>query len=449
MGRIKIAAVLFFLACVPSAWSQSQIDQQLKEAGVCARCHVVSVMEWGMSGHRKAGTTCISCHGESVGHVKDERNNVKPDHIPHGVAIAGLCATCHAAGCPKSNKTADCQSCHHVHALIDPNKEMPNKDDRLTQLTLKWQDSARHMAEGERLVKAEQWDKAKVEFQAALQDRPDDPAAAARLKLCEHHLKPGLQGFEIVSKELDGPTGLPVEVRVPDTDIALMLVPGGDMDIGSDQFPNAKPVHTVQVGAFYLGKYEVTQGEWKSLMGSNPSTPPAKGVTDASRLPVNQVSWEDAQAFVRKLNEKVAGGGFRLPTEAEWEFAARAGEPGFAWDLARVAWFNQLPGSVYGPDRGAAPVPVGSKQPDRLGLFDIQGNVWEWCSSLYLPYPYDSSDGRESLTAPGLRVLRGGGYADSAEYLDPAFRHGERPQRRLPWNGLRIARTVPASVAAH
>ena len=171
-------------------------------------------------------------------------------------------------------------------------------------------------------------------------------------------------------------------------------------------------------------------------------------MNDADRMPVNQVSWEDAQSFVRKLNERVAGGGFRLPTEAEWEFAARAGEPVIRLGPCARGVVQPVPGSVYGPDKGSAPLPVGSKQPNRLGLFDMQGNVWEWCSSLYLPYPYDASDGRESPTAPGLRVLRGGAFADTADYLDPAFRHGERPQRRLPWNGLRIARNVPASEPA-
>jgi formylglycine-generating enzyme required for sulfatase activity len=394
-------------------------------------------MEWGMSAHRKVGTACINCHGNSLGHVKDERDNVKPDRIPRGAAIAALCATCHTAGCPQSKKTADCQSCHHVHALIDPNKEPPSTDERLQQLSLKWQDSARHVAEGERLIKAEQWEKARSEFQAALQDRPDNPVAAERLKVCERRLKPGLPGFETVSKDWDTRTGLPVEVRIPGLGIALMLVPGGEMDIGSDRFTNAKPVHTVRVEAFYLGKFEVTQAEWKALMGRNPSAHQDKSSANADRMPVNQVSWEDVQAFVQKLNERVAGGGFRLPTEAEWEFAARAGEPPFAGELARVAWFNA-------PEQ-SGPLPVGSKQPNKLGLFDMQGNVWEWCSSLYLPYPYNAADGRESPTAPGLRVLRGGGFADTPDLLDPGFRHGDRPQQRLPWNGMRIARSVPAN----
>jgi formylglycine-generating enzyme required for sulfatase activity len=398
-------------------------------------------MEWGMSGHPNAGTTCIACHGESAGHVKDERDNVKPDHIPHQAAIAGLCATCHNTGCPQTKKTSDCQTCHHVHALIDPNKQPTVKEQRVEQLGLNWQSSARHVAEGERLVKAEQWAKAQSEFQAALQDQPDNQVAADRLKICERRLQPGMPGFEIVSKNWDSRTGLPVEVRIASLDIALVLVPGGAMDIGSDQFTGARPVHTVRVDPFYLGKFEVTQGQWKSLMGSNPSAQQGKDSANADRMPVNQVSWEDAQSFVRKLNEQVPGGGFRLPTEAEWEFAARAGEPVSAGELARVAWFNA-------PTQALAPLPVGSKQPDKLGLFDMQGNVWEWCSSLYLPYPYDASDGRESPTAPGLRVLRGGGFADTAEYLDPAFRHGERPQQRLPWDGLRIARSVPANQTA-
>ena len=435
MGRIIIAVILF-LTGLPSAWSQSQIDQHLKEAGVCARCHVVQVMEWGMSGHPKAGTTCIACHGASLGHVKDERDNVKPDHIPHGAAIAALCATCHTAGCPQTKKTADCQTCHHVHALFDPNKPpAASKDERLGQLTLQWQDAARHVAEGERLVKAEQWEKAQREFQAALREQPDYQVAAESLKVCERRLQPGMPGFEIVGKDWDPRTGLPVEVRIAGLGITMVVVPGGAMDIGSDQYANAKPVHTVWVDPFYLGKFEVTQGEWKALMGSNPSAQQGKDFANADRMPVDQVSWEDAQSFVQKLNERVAGGGFRLPTEAEWEFAAR---PVSAGELTLVAWFNA-------PEQSSAPLPVGSKQPNKLGLFDMQGNVWEWCSSLYLPYPYDASDGRESLTAPGLRVLRGGGFADTAEYLDPSFRHGERPQQRLPWDGMRIARSVPAN----
>jgi hypothetical protein len=325
MGRIVIAAFLLSTG-LSSAWSQSQIDQPLKEAGVCARCHVVSVMEWGMSGHRKVATDCVACHGSSRGHVADERDNVKPDRIPRGVATAALCVTCHTAGCPQTRKAADCQTCHHVHGLIDPNKPPSSKDERVEQLTPKWQASARHVAEGERLLKAEQWEKAQSEFQAALREQPDKRIAAERLKVCERRLKPGMPGFEIVNKDWDTRTGLPVEVRIAGLGIALVLVPGGARDIGSDRLAGSRPVHTVRVEPFYLGKFEVTQAEWKVLMGSNPSAHQGKDFANPDRMPVEQVSWEDAQSFVRKLNERVAGGGFRLPTEAEWEFSARGGE---------------------------------------------------------------------------------------------------------------------------
>ena len=434
MARMMAAAFLLAAAMAP-AWPQSAPDAQLKQAGVCARCHVISVVEWGISRHQQAGTGCVDCHGASRGHVADERNNVKPDRLPRAAAIAGLCATCHTAGCPKSKRTDACQTCHHVHALVDPNKPPSSQDERLEQLIQKSQAAARHVGEGRRLATIERWTEARAEFQAALKEEPDNQIAAQFLKLCERRLAPALAGFEIAGKDWDAGTGLPREVRIAELGTRMVLIPGGDADIGSERFAGSRPVHTVHIEPFYLGKYEVTRAEWKALMGADPSA--QKSPTDADRLPVEQVSWEDAQAFVGKLNQRVAGGGFRLPTEAEWEYAARAGGPADASTLERVAWFNA-------PVQTSGPRPVGSGQPDKLGLFDMQGNVWEWCSSLYMPYPYDSSDGRESSSAAGLRVLRGGGFADTADLLDPAARHAERPQRRLRWNGLRIARGVPA-----
>jgi formylglycine-generating enzyme required for sulfatase activity len=434
MARMMTAAFLLAAALGP-AWPQAAPDAQLKQAGVCARCHVISVVEWGISRHQQAGTGCVDCHGASRGHVVDERNNVKPDRIPRAAAITGLCATCHTAGCPKSKRADACQSCHHVHALLDPNKPPATQDERLEQLTRKSEAAAGHLGEGQRLAKQERWEQARGEFQAALAEEPGNHVAAQFLKICERRLAPALAGFEIAGKDWDAGTGLAREVRIAELDVRMVLIPGGDADIGSERFAGSRPVHTVHVEPFYLGKYEVTRAEWKVLMGTDPSAQQGSG--DAGRLPMEQVSWEDAQAFLGKLNQRIAGGGFRLPTEAEWEYAARAGEPADAATLERVAWFNA-------PAQASEPLPVGSRQPNKLGLFDMQGNVWEWCSSLYLPYPYDVSDGRESLSTVGLRVLRGGGFADTADLLDPAARHAERPQRRLRWNGLRIARSVPA-----
>lgn len=352
MKRLALAILLPWLAL---AWQDP--DQQLKEAGVCARCHVISVVEWGVARHWKGGTNCIACHGASKGHVIDERNNVKPDRLPREAAIAGLCLDCHKDGCPKSRQKASCQNCHHVHALINPNAPLS----------------------------------------AAL----PAPAPASS------------------SKRRDATAGLPRESLVPGLDLTMVLIRGGDVDLGSNTIPNARPVHTVRVRPLYLSAREISEGQWQSIMGPRP------GLSSDPNLPATRISWQDAQAFLAKLNATVPGGGFRLPNEAEWEFAARAGDtPDDALDRQ-------------------APRPVGQGTHNSLGLFDMCGNVWEWCSSLDRNYPYDASDGRESASAPGLRILRGGGFSDTAGWITPATRHAERPDRRLPWYGFRIARTVP------
>jgi len=213
-------------------------------------------------------------------------------------------------------------------------------------------------------------------------------------------------------------------VSVAGLGIAMILAPGGEFEMGSDLFPNAVPAHTIKVKPFYLGKFELTQVEWRAVMGSNPSYQQGASFPDADRMPVEQVSWQDCQAFVRKLNERVPGGGFRLPTEAEWEYAAQAPEQ-------------------YHHTESAAPKAVGKGKPNRFGFYDMLGNVSEWCSSLYRPYPYSARDGREDPGAPGLRVLRGGGFADLERWVDSSARHSDRSDRRLRWNGFRLARNIP------
>jgi formylglycine-generating enzyme required for sulfatase activity len=172
-------------------------------------------------------------------------------------------------------------------------------------------------------------------------------------------------------------------------------------------------------------------------------------------MPVEGISWADCQALIQKLNERVPGGGFRLPTEEEWEYAARAGsvEPFQTRDLAGVAWFRENAGRQPAAEGASlassayAPRPVGAKASNRWGLYDMQGNVWEWTSSAFLPYARPAA-GPESPTATALRVLRGGGFIDSAETLDYALRHADRPDSRFRWNGLRLARSVPGRQAA-
>ena len=186
-------------------------------------------------------------------------------------------------------------------------------------------------------------------------------------------------------------------------------------------------------------------------MGANPSAHQGEKYAGPERMPVEKVSWDECQKLVEKLNELVDGGGFRLPTEAEWEYACWAGATTAptASELPELAWI--LESSAYDKPNaegllnisGYGPHAVGSHPPNAWGFFDMQGNVAEWCSSLWQPYPYSVGDGREVLTAPGQRLLRGGSFADTADTVHPAFRHNERRQRRFRWNGLRIARSVP------
>ena len=157
----------------------------------------------------------------------------------------------------------------------------------------------------------------------------------------------------------------------------MIFVEGGKFKMGSkgkDALADEKPLHVENVESFSIGKYEVTQKEWEAVMGSNPSY--FKG----SDLPVENVSWDDCQEFIKRLN-RITGLSFRLPTEEEWEYAARGGKKSLGYkysgsdDIDRVAWYDQ--------NGGTRTSNVGLKKPNELGLHDMSGNVWEWTSSKY------------------------------------------------------------------
>ena len=435
---------------VPAGSALKPRMREFEGSGVCGRCHVVSGLEWGFSKHRKEDTDCEACHGPSLAHVADERNEAKPDNVPEGPAIAKLCRSCHESGCEETDEQHSCEKCHHVHALIDPSEPPQIKDDRLTKLLAHWQQFNQKMAQGDQQAQRHQWKQAQQTFQAALELIPGNRRARSQLTMCRRRLRPKLPGFAIQGDTFDAATGLPREVTVAGLDAPMLLVPPGDFDIGSDNLADSRPVHTVHVDAFYLGRYEVTQAEWQSVMPDNPSVHQGKGFAHAARMPVEHVSWNDCQEFLRRLNKQTPGGGFRLPTEAEWEYACRAGSGLLSEsDLAERAWFganSTRQAKSKGPFlqlEAFAPRPVGTRKANAWGFSDMQGNVAEWCSSLSVPYLYRSDDGRESLTATGLRILRGGSYADAARLLEPALRHTERPNRQLRFNGLRLARDVP------
>jgi formylglycine-generating enzyme required for sulfatase activity len=162
----------------------------------------------------------------------------------------------------------------------------------------------------------------------------------------------------------------------------------------------------------------MTQQEWMAIMGANPSAN-----QQSPNLPVEQISWDDAQAMLQKLNAKIPGGGFRLPTEAEWEYAAG----------------NSVEGAYFARRQTR---PAGEGKPNKFGLYNMQGNVWEWCSTLFKPYPYVADDGRESQSEAGMRILKGGGFQDTEEVLDPALRHAERSNRKFRYNGVRLVRSA-------
>lgn len=165
-----------------------------------------------------------------------------------------------------------------------------------------------------------------------------------------------------------------------------------------------KPAHQVTVGSFYICKYEVTQKLWKAFMGSNPSW------TKADNMPVEWVNWVTAQKFIRKLNA-FSGKKFRLPTEAEWEYAARGGNRSHNYlysgsdDINEVAWWQDNSGDKLHP--------VGTKRPNELGLYDMTGNVYEWCSDWQAPYTSGAQTNPKGPQTGSWRVMRGGNQSSS------------------------------------
>jgi len=192
------------------------------------------------------------------------------------------------------------------------------------------------------------------------------------------------------------------------------------------------PVHRVRISqGFEIGKYEVTQAQWEAVMNSNPSS--FKG----ANLPVEDVSWDDAKKFIGRLNARNDGYVYRLPTEAEWEYACRAGSTGdYAGDLDAMAWYSE---NSEGKSH-----PVRKKQPNAWGLFDMHGNVWEWVEDWYGRNYYERGPtvDPQGSGADSYRVVRGGAWLSSAGLLRSAFRHSRTPDDRGHSLGFRLVRTL-------
>ena len=218
----------------------------------------------------------------------------------------------------------------------------------------------------------------------------------------------------------------------------MIAVEGGTFTMGataeqaSDAYSDEKPTHQVTLSSYYIGKTEVTQELWQAVMGSNPS-----GFSGAN-LPVEKVSWEDCQSFVIKLNE-LTGKYFRLPTEAEWEYAARGGSKSQGY---KYSGSNTVDDVAWYPSNSSSKThPVATKAPNELGIYDMSGNVLEWCSDWYSSSYYSSSS-QYNPTGPASgsrRVYRGGSWGSSARLCRVSYRDYNGPSYRFYNLGLRLA----------
>jgi len=240
-------------------------------------------------------------------------------------------------------------------------------------------------------------------------------------------------------------SGFAWRVRDNSSNIEMLLVPPSTFQMGcimgSDSYgcySEEQPVHTVTLtNAYYLGRYEVTQAQWQAKMGSNPST--FQGQADSPSRPVEQVSWNTIQNFLSAT-------GLRLPTEAEWEFACRAGTttpfhsgPGFPNGTTNdglagtIAWYSANSGNVTHA--------VGGKAANALGMHDMLGNVFEWCRDWWGAYPWAAQTNPTGPATGALRVLRGGSWSEGTGGVRSSYRIKFAPNYAFNYFGFRVART--------
>ena len=209
----------------------------------------------------------------------------------------------------------------------------------------------------------------------------------------------------------------------------MVYVSGGTFIMGGDESSDQTPTHSVTLSSYYICKYEVTQALWRAVMGSNPSK--FKG----DNLPVEQVSWNDCQTFINRLNS-YTGRNFRLPTEAEWEFAARGGNYSRRYKYSGSNYIGDV--AWYTDNSGNRTHPVGTKQANELGLYDMSGNVWEWCSDRYGSYSSYSQSNPTGATSGFGRVERGGNWCGLARYCCSSHRSYYAPGNSFDDLGLRL-----------
>lgn len=229
--------------------------------------------------------------------------------------------------------------------------------------------------------------------------------------------------------------------RLSGVEFAMVFVPGGEFLMGSPPYDeeadlDEMPQHRVKLSPFWIGVAEVTQALWQAVMGYNPSYFQGDG-----RRPVEMVNWLECQAFIQRLNRLIPGSRFRLPTEAEWEYACRAG--------GSLSWGSRVSGSRLdefawhsGNSEGHTH-PIKQKKPNALGLHDMHGNVWEWCADAYSSEFYKESPVENPMNESGIyRIVRGGSWDYEPFALRCAYRGWFAPDARMgPYDatGLRLA----------
>ena len=265
-----------------------------------------------------------------------------------------------------------------------------------------------------------------VDYKGEVEELASSKMQEAALKLAGQQdlEKPQTSSFSSDTQTIAGPLQRMTFVKIPAGSFIM-----GSNDGESDE----KPVHTVNIKSFYMMTTEVTQAQWQSVMGKNPSK--LKG----DYFPVENVSWNDCQDFIQKLNQLKPGKDYRLPTEAEWEYACRAGTSTKFYsgnsdsDLERIGWKNGNSGNKTHP--------VGQKVPNAWGLYDMHGNVWEWCEDWYHDsYNGSPTNGSAWLSPSGqYRVLRGGSWHSNAQLCRSSDRGGVDPDYRDCNVGFRLS----------
>ena len=214
----------------------------------------------------------------------------------------------------------------------------------------------------------------------------------------------------------------------------LVYIKGGSFKMGDlfgDGNPEEKPVHPVSVSDFYLSKFEVTQSQWQAIMGSNPSH-----FKDCPNCPVERVSWNDVQEFIEKVNE-LTGKNYRLPSEAEWEYAAKGGEKTMGYRYAGRNNINFV--SWYSGNSGNKTNPVGKKEPNELGLYDMSGNVWEWVNDWFGYYTNSPKDNPIGPDKGDFKIVKGGSWFGYIGGSRVSCRGSDEPVNRRSYIGFRIA----------